>query len=150
MTGEQIHATCVSVDGQGVILRGPSGSGKSDLALRLIDQGGMLIADDRVDLVTNGSQLVATSPPEITGLLEVRGVGIIRLNALHEITIHLIVDLVEPHHVPRLPEVASMALMGVAIRYLQLNAFEASTPAKIRLALGAGQDAMVEPTWPKH
>lgn len=147
MADEQIHATCVSLDNQGVILRGPSGSGKSDLGLRLIDQGGMLVADDRVDLVHQDRNIIASSPREIMGLLEVRGVGIIRLVCLDSIAVGLVVDLVDSVGVPRLPETATTKLLGTEIRYLQLNAFESSSPAKIRLALGASHDAMVEPSW---
>lgn len=147
MADKQIHATCVSLDNQGVILRGPSGSGKSDLALRLIDQGGMLIADDRVDLIHQGGSIIASSPQEISGLLEVRGVGIIRLACLASIAVGLVVDLVDSKDMQRLPETVSTQLYGIEIRYLELNAFESSTPAKIRLALGASRDAMVEPSW---
>ncbi len=150
MTGEQVHATCVSMDGQGVLLRGPSGSGKSDLALRLLDQGGMLVADDRVDLVSDNGHVMATAPAEIAGLLEVRGVGILRLASLDDIAVRLIVDLVDTDEVPRLPATATVDLLGTQMRYLKLNAFDPSTPAKIRLALGASQDAMVEPSWLKQ
>src|SRR6516162_9304950 len=71
----QIHASCAARDGAGVLLLGPPGSGKSDLALRLLDCGFMLVADDRVE-VEGG---VARPPPALAGLLEVRGLGILRL-----------------------------------------------------------------------
>jgi HPr kinase/phosphorylase len=145
MVAEQIHATCVSIDGRGVILRGPSGSGKSDLALRLIDQGGILVADDRVDLCIRDGDAVASSPKNIAGQLEVRGVGIVRLAYQEETRIDLIVDLVERDIVPRLPEGTPTSLLGVKISHLQLHAFDSSTPIKIRLALGASKDAMVAP-----
>lgn len=145
MVAEQIHATCVSVDGRGVILRGPSGRGKSDLALRLIDQGGILVADDRVDLHVHNGDVVASSPQNISGQLEVRGVGIMRLAYQEDARISLIVDLVEREFVPRLPEDLPTSLLDVNIRHLQLHAFDASTPIKIRLALGASKDAMVAP-----
>lgn len=149
MSSEQVHATCVSVDGQGVLLRGPSGFGKSDLCLRLIDQGGILVADDRVNLAGHDDHIIASSPTEIAGLLEVRSVGIFRLISCDEITVQLVVDLVNADDVPRLPETATISFLGIKMRYLKLNAFEQSTPAKIRLALGASRDAMVEPSWPK-
>lgn len=145
MVAEQIHATCVSVDGRGVILRGPSGSGKSDLALRLIDQGGILVADDRVDLRLHNGVIVANSPQNIAGQLEVRGIGILRLAYQENARLGLVVDLVERELVPRLPEGAPTSLLDVNIRHLQLHAFDASTPLKIRLALGASKDAMVAP-----
>ena len=70
-----IHASCAARDGYGVLLTGPSGSGKSDLALRLVDRGFVLVADDQVDL-DNGT---ASSPANLRGLLEIRGLGIVRL-----------------------------------------------------------------------
>lgn len=149
MTDQQIHATCVSVDNQGVLLRGASGSGKSDLALRLIDQGGVLVADDRVNVSNQGEQIIASSPTKIAGLLEVRGVGIIRLIHLGSIPVGLLVDLVDSADTPRLPSAITTTFQGIEIKHLQLNAFETSTPAKIRLALGASRDAMVEPSWQK-
>lgn len=145
MVAEQIHATCVSVDGRGVILRGPSGSGKSDLALRLIDQGGILVADDRVDLRIHGDNVFASSPQNIAGQLEVRGLGIMRLAYQADARLDLVVDLVERELVPRLPEGLPASLLGVNIRHLHLHAFDSSTPIKIRLALGASKDAMVAP-----
>ena len=149
MTSEQVHATCVSVDSQGVLLRGPSGSGKSDLALRLMDQGGILVADDRVNLNTKDGHVIASAPSEIAGLFEARGVGILRLASLDSVAVHLVVDLVDTDDVPRLPIDPTVNLLGTEMRHLRLNAFAASTPAKIRLALGASRDAMVEPSWPK-
>jgi HPr kinase/phosphorylase len=145
MVAEQIHATCVSVDGRGVILRGPSGSGKSDLALRLIDQGGMLVADDRVDLHIDDGNIIASSPLNIAGQLEVRGIGIMRLVYQEDTRLSLVVDLVERDLVPRLPDGSPTSLLGLNIRHLQLHAFDLSTPVKIRLALGASKDAMVTP-----
>lgn len=140
----QIHATCVSISGHGVILRGASGIGKSDLALRLIEQGGNLVADDRVDITRVGNQVEAASPPEISGLLEVRGIGIVRLTPLNDIKINLVVDLVDTGDVPRLPDTQFTEILDVPIRFLCLNAFEVSAPAKIRLALGVGLDAKLE------
>lgn len=141
----QVHATCVAIDDCGVILRGPSGSGKSDLALRLMDQGAQLVADDRVDLNVVDGTLRASAPEELKGLLEVRGVGILRVDVQEFAIPYLVVDLVESSDVERLPEKSTMELEGKLIRYIRLNAFEASTPAKIRLALRAGAEAMVEP-----
>ncbi|MFZ9450406.1 MAG: HPr kinase/phosphorylase [Alphaproteobacteria bacterium] len=78
-TSIQVHATCVAIDGAGILLRGPSGAGKSDLALRLVDGGAALVADDRVDLRRRGTCLVASPPAPLRGLVEARGVGILRV-----------------------------------------------------------------------
>ena len=101
---EQVHATCVDIDGTGVLIRGPSGSGKSDLALRLIDAGARLVADDRTVLTLDGDRVMVTSPPEIDGLFEVRGQGVIRLPCIEGAVLGLVVDLVGPEEVERLPE----------------------------------------------
>lgn len=143
---EQIHATCVAIDGCGVLIRGPSGSGKSDLALRLIDQGAQLVADDRVDLNMIDGKLHASAPARLRGLIEARGVGIMRIEALAKARLYLVVDLVAQSDVERLPETTTMELIGNPIRTIQLNAFDVSAPAKIRLVVRAEPDAMVEPT----
>ncbi|MDA0339107.1 MAG: HPr kinase/phosphatase C-terminal domain-containing protein [Proteobacteria bacterium] len=135
-----IHATCVAIDGKGVLLRGPSGSGKSDLALRLIDGGAILVADDYVVLTESGEQLLAGWPESTRGLLEVRGVGLVRVPCQDIVPVSLIVDLVLPADVVRLPETEFVCLSqnpGIVIQRIQIAPFEASSPAKIRLMLRA-------------
>lgn len=133
--GIQVHGTCVELAGAGVLLRGPPGSGKSDLALRLIDGGARLVADDRVDLARDGDGIGATAPKEIAGLIEVRGVGVLKVAWVARARLALAVDLVAPERVERLPEAARCELLGVAIPRLALAPFEASAVAKLRLAL---------------
>ena len=101
---EQIHATCIAIDGHGVLLRGPSASGKSDLALRLIDAKAELIADDRVNFLVEPDGLYASAPKALYGLLEVRGLGILRLPATERANISLVCELVSPERVERMPE----------------------------------------------
>jgi HPr kinase/phosphorylase len=132
---ETIHGTVVDIEGAGVLLRGPSGAGKSDLALRLIDGGGVLVADDRIVLSETGGSVVAAAPETITGKLEVRGLGIVRLPFQISSVVRLVVDLVGAASVERLPNAAETVLLGVALPVLSLAPFEASAPAKIRLAL---------------
>jgi serine kinase of HPr protein (carbohydrate metabolism regulator) len=92
-----VHATAVAiltaVGPRAVLLRGSSGSGKSDLALRLIDAGARLVADDQSELHRNGETIIVRSPPAIAGLIEVRGVGIVRVEPLAEAPLALIADL---------------------------------------------------------
>ncbi len=133
----ELHASLVDCRGRGVLLRGPSGAGKSDLALRLVDAGWRLVADDRVLLRRAGAAIVGRAPPALAGLLEVRGVGILRLDFLAETPLALIVDLVAPERVPRLPEPAQESILGVAIPLLAMAAFHASTPAALKLAVAA-------------
>ena len=79
-----LQATCVAIDGRGVLIRGAPGSGKSSLALALIDRGAVLVGDDGVELSPQGEQLHASPPPNTAGLLEVRNVGLIKLPAARE------------------------------------------------------------------
>ncbi len=131
----RIHATCVALDGRGVLLRGPSAAGKSDLALRLIDGGAVLVADDQVLLDASNGVLYARSPENIAGLLEVRGVGIVPVPHAPQCAVALVVDLVAHDEIDRLPEPQSCTLAGVPLPLLALNPFEASAAAKLRLAL---------------
>lgn len=147
MSGETIlvHATAVAVGEHAVLLRGPPGSGKSDLALRLIDAGARLVADDQSRLWRDGDALLVRAPETIAGLIEVRGVGIVRMAPLSTARLRLIADLVAPQHVERLPEPGSETIFGISIPLVAVAPFEASAPAKLRLALAA---ATGEPTSP--
>ena len=136
-----IHATTVALDGSGILLRGPPGSGKSDLALRLIDDGAALVADDQTLLWRAGERVVAGAPATIAGLLEIRGIGILRLEAVAEAPLLLIADLVLASDVERLPERRFETLLGCSLPVVGLAPFEPSTPAKLRFlrrALAAG------------
>jgi len=90
----RIYGTCVALSGLGVLLRGPSGSGKSDLALRLIDGGACLVADDQVELALDAAgRVMAQAPRALAGLLEVRGIGILRMETARTAPVALVVDL---------------------------------------------------------
>ncbi|MHB1204021.1 MAG: HPr kinase/phosphorylase [Rhodospirillaceae bacterium] len=140
-----IHASVVAVGGLGVLIRGPSGAGKSDLALRLIDAGGVLVADDYCEAEAlndaAGSRLVVRPPPAIAGKLEVRGFGIVDVPHLPSATISLIVDLVPEAEIERLPDPgmggAVDVIDGIRILRLRLDPTHASAAAKVRLALRA-------------
>ena len=138
-----VHATAIAIDGRAVLLRGPSGAGKSDLALRLIDGGARLIADDQVELRRAGEHVLITAPAEIAGLMEVRGVGILRIERLAEAALAMCVDLVPSAEVERLPEIRCEDVLGVAVPSVPLSPFEASAAAKLRFALRAFSDDSV-------
>ncbi len=111
-TGEAIvHASAVALDGQGVLIRGHSGAGKSRLALELIALGATLVADDRTRLIARGGRLLLACPPTLAGLVEVRGIGILRLPHAENVPLALIVDLDRPP-VARLPEMDTTRLLG--------------------------------------
>jgi len=131
-----IHATAVAIGGRAVLFRGAPGTGKSDLALRLISLGAVLIADDQVLLRRAGERVLAAPPDTIAGLIELRGIGIRRLPYCADIPVALVVDLVAAERVERLPEPASIDFEGVHLPLLALNGFDASTPIKLVLALG--------------
>ena len=137
----RLHASCVQIDDDAaVVLRGASGSGKSDLCLRLIDAGGRLVADDQVLLERAGDGRVLASPPAaLAGLLEVRGVGVLRLPHVAPSRVRLVVDLCPRDDVVRLPEPddSRCELLGVRLPRLGLDPFAASACAKIGIALRA-------------
>ena len=141
---ETIHATAIAVAGRAVLIRGPSGSGKSDLALRclinapspLLPDPVELVADDHVILARAGTHLVARSPETISGFLEVRGQGLYRLPFTAQAKVVLVADLVQPVNIERLPENPMvMDLCGVKVAHIQLAAFENSAVSKLLLAL---------------
>ena len=132
---KQVHATCVSLYGAGLIIRGPSGSGKSDLALRLIDRGARLVADDRVDLLVSDNGVIARAPETLAGLLEVRGLGILRVPVLEATVVRLVVKLVNHKNVPRLSDRRMTNLIGMDVPTVTLDPFETSAVPKVRLAL---------------
>jgi serine kinase of HPr protein (carbohydrate metabolism regulator) len=132
-----LHATAVAIDGQAVLLRGPSGCGKSDLALRLIDAGAVLVADDQSELRRRGDVLLVRAPATIAGLFEVRGLGILRLDAFAEAPVRLIADLVSANRIERLPPRRNDTILGIAVPLLEIAPFEASAAAKLRVAVRA-------------
>ena len=133
----QIHGTCVEVAGIGVLLRGPEGSGKSDLALRLIDGGARLVADDRVDLRPGDGGPWASAPADLAGRLEVRGVGVIAVATVAVARLGLVCDLVPAARIERLPRREAAEIDGVSLPRMSVAPFEASAPAKVRLAARA-------------
>ena len=138
-----IHATSVLIAGAGVLIRGPSGSGKSDLALRLIDAGARLVADDQTEVTRSGATLVARAPAAIAGKLEVRGLGIVAVDAAPSAVLALAVDLVDPAAVERLPAEATTEILGLPLPMLYLAPFEASAPAKLRMAVACRNKAIL-------
>jgi HPr kinase/phosphorylase len=133
---ELVRGSCVAIDGAGVLLQGPSGAGKSDLALRLIDGGALLVADDYTLVRRDGERILAAPPPAIAGLLEVRGVGIVRLPVYPAATpIALVVALTDRRDVPRLPADETTPLLGAALPLIHIAPFDTSATIKVRLAV---------------
>jgi HPr kinase/phosphorylase len=135
-----LHGSAVAIQVEGfapaaVLLRGFSGRGKSDLAFRLIEAGGALIGDDQVSLERRQDKIMAEGVDTIRGLLEVRGVGLLKYPVAEATQLRLIVDLVPREEAPRLPVWETVDVHGLAIARLKLHAFDASTPAKIIKAI---------------
>tara|TARA_A100001037_G_scaffold230450_1_gene208647 strand:+ start:621 stop:1061 length:441 start_codon:yes stop_codon:yes gene_type:complete len=130
-TLKPLHASCVSINEVGILLRGPSGSGKSDLTLRLIGDGAILVADDQVQLTVVAGSLMARAPDLLAGKLEVRGCGILAFPRLESVAVHLVVDLVPRIDVQRLPKPESCRLFGFELPLYQLHAFDSSCSLKI-------------------
>lgn len=153
--GASIHGTCIAVGGHGVLLFGAPGSGKSDLALRLIDTDGrgtgperltaQLVADDQVVLAARGGRLIARAPDALAGRLEVRGLGIVSVAYLEEVPVLCAARLDGTAAPERLPDFSqrTATLCGIAIPELALDARAPSAPAVIRAAViafaGAGR-----------
>ena len=132
-----LHGTCVALGPHGVLLRGPSGAGKSDLALRLLDRGARLVADDQVVLRSSQGTLRASAPPAIRGRIEVRGLGIVTMEAIESVPLALVVDLVLPEAVERMPTVVETMVCDTRLSQIAVTPFEPSAAIKVALALGA-------------
>ncbi|MBI2718522.1 MAG: HPr kinase/phosphatase C-terminal domain-containing protein [Rhizobiales bacterium] len=145
--GTLIHASCVAIGDHGVLLLGGSGSGKSDLALRLVDQAGngitksqketRLVADDQVVIRLAGDRLVGSAPAAIAGQLEIRGLGIVAVPFLREARIGLAVRLSDQASIERMPalEGSHFEILGRQLPMVFVDPTSASAPARIRAAV---------------
>ncbi len=111
------HGTVVAGETTGVLIRGASGTGKSGLALNLIARGARLVADDRVMLEVRDGRLLASAPPPLAGLIEARGLGLLRLPHVEAAEIGIVVDL---DHAPeaRMPQPRVFTCLGVEARLI--------------------------------
>jgi serine kinase of HPr protein (carbohydrate metabolism regulator) len=128
-----LHASCVAIGGRAVLITGDSGAGKSDLALRLIDRGAVLVSDDQVSLSIVDGRLLAITPETIAGQIEVRGLGIVAMPHRSPMPVSLLIELGAP--VERMPEPRRRTVCGVTLPSVGLDPFEASAPIKAELAL---------------
>lgn len=150
-TTERLHATCIAIDGKAALLLGPSGSGKSDLGLRLIHSRLLvagrpvtahLVADDQVVLEAQPGRLIARPPASLAGLCEVRGLGILRLPHRAEADVTLAIKLTSPQDIERLPDRKQhFQVLQHRLPLVHLAPFEASAPLKVALALLLGPES---------
>jgi HPr kinase/phosphorylase len=130
-----VHGTCVMIGDTGVLLRGPSGSGKSDLAVRLIDGGARLVSDDQTRMLRVADRIIASAPPTIAGFIEVRGIGPVPMATEEGVWLRLVVDLRPSREIERLPEETGTTLLGMRLPLVMIDPFTASAAAKVRLAV---------------
>ena len=134
LSAETLHASTVALDGRAVLITGPSGSGKSDLALRLLDRGFTLVSDDQTIVKRDGDRVLATAPPTIAGKMEVRGIGIVEMERTSDVPVALWVELTSD--IQRMPDDSrERPILGVALPLISIDAMPASAPAKVSLAL---------------
>jgi serine kinase of HPr protein (carbohydrate metabolism regulator) len=134
ISAETLHASTVAIDGRAVLITGPSGSGKSDLALRLLDRGFTLVSDDQTIVKRDGERLIATAPPTLAGKLEVRGIGIVGVDRADDVPVALVVELTS--EIERLPDDARERLvLSIPVPLVAIDAMTASAPSKVALAL---------------
>jgi serine kinase of HPr protein (carbohydrate metabolism regulator) len=134
LSSETLHASCVAIKGRAVLIEGRSGEGKSDLALRLIDRGAVLVSDDQTICQRRDGVLHATPPATIAGKIEVRSVGIVELPYVEHVPVDLLIVILDSP--PRFPEdVRTRRIAGIEVPVLALAALEPSAPIKAELAL---------------
>jgi serine kinase of HPr protein (carbohydrate metabolism regulator) len=134
LSAETVHASTVAKDGRAVLITGPSGSGKSDLALRLLDRGFTLVSDDQTVVRKDGGRLLATAPPTIAGKMEVRGLGIVDMERVDNVPVALLVELTSD--IQRIPDDSrERPILGVTLPIVTIDAMTASAPSKVALAL---------------
>ena len=139
-----VHGSAVAIHGNGVLLIGPSGSGKSDLSLRLIDRGAKLICDDVVHIESSDSLPQMTCAPNIAGKIEVRGIGICPIDFVHSAPLRLVVQLVQD--VDRMPpEHHIISMAGFSVPLFKLAPFQASSAIHVEWALRSVIDAKGHP-----
>lgn len=134
MNLKRMHSSSVVIDDNGVLILGDSGSGKSDLALRLIDNGATLISDDISICRKNSNNIYLYCPPEIKGLLEVREIGIITVPFVERIKLRLVVNLRSKNN-ERFPKDNSFRILGIKIPLISIEGKNSSAVAKIKVKL---------------
>lgn len=139
LSSERLHVSTVAIDGKAVLIEGPSGSGKSDLALRLIDRGATLVSDDYTLLVRSKDVLLARAPDAIRGRIEVRGLGILTMPQIDDVPVALLVRI--ETQVERMPDRRLRNIAGIGIRQIAIDPFPVSAAIKVELALRHPQPA---------
>jgi len=134
LSSETLHASTVALDSRALLISGPSGSGKSDLALRLIDRGFSLVSDDQTVVRRDGDRLLASAPPSLAGKLEIRGIGIVEVDAIGDVPVALAIELAGD--IERMPDDnRQRVVLGLPVPLVTIDATTASAAAKAVMAL---------------
>ena len=134
LSSETVHASTVACEGRAVLISGPSGSGKSDLTLRLLDRGFTLVSDDQTIVRREGDRLSASAPATSAGKLESRGIGIVEVETARDVPVALLVELTSD--IQRLPDDSrERPVLGVPLPLIGITAMTASAVSKVALAL---------------
>jgi len=151
---ERVHGTAIAVGSRAVLIRGPSGSGKSDLALRCLGLGVSaiarepikLVADDQVLLKHEDTGVRVSAPPSLRGMLEVRGIGILEVDPIAEAALVLVADLTRDDLIERYPDPwPSAYILGFDIPVLHLSPFEDSSALKLVAAISTAPPPRIVP-----
>lgn len=144
----RIDGVAVAIGEHALLLRGPVGSGRSDLALRLVDEGALLISDEQVELRRAGDGLLvgvpSAMPPHLVGRLEARGLGILPLpHEARALPLRWIADLMPQSEIERMPAAEQAAYLGVAIPVVRIDPAAASATARLRLVMRCAPDQIL-------
>ena len=136
----KVHGTSVSIDGDGVLFQGPSGSGKSDLALRMINYGAQLVSDDQVCLTRRNDNIFMSSPPTIRNSMEVRGIGIVNTIAQKEAPLILVLNMSPNNAASRMPIWQLCTFLDIKVPAVEFAPFEISAHLKVKLAINLARE----------
>ena len=140
----KVHGTSVSIDGDGVLFRGPPGSGKSDLALRMINFGAQLVSDDQVCLTRRNDNIFMSSPPIIRNSMEVRGIGIVNSIAQKEAPLILVLNMLPNNVANRMPIWHFCTFLDIKVPAVEFAPFEISAHLKVKLAVNLARKNGIE------
>lgn len=134
-----LHASCVALDGRGLLILGASGSGKSGLALALMAHGARLVADDRTILTREGEALIASCPAPLSGLIEARAIGLLNAEPAGPVPVILAADL-DAEETERLPTPHHICLHGLDIPLLRAAKTPHLAPALLQFLRAGRRD----------
>ena len=140
----KVHGTSVSIDGDGVLFRGPPGSGKSDLALRMINYGAQLVSDDQVCLTRRNDNIFMSSPSNIRNSMEVRGIGIVNTIAQKEAPLILVLNMLPNNAANRMPIWQLCTFLDIKVPAVEFAPFEISAHLKVKLAINLARKNRIE------